>query len=727
MITLLLDSQREDRSVLADAVTDSYRGNLFTAGSPQEAKDAVAALDQLDLLLTEIAPGEAEAVFELRNGFRERFPALTVIFLPAQDISSLYPSLRKDEAVFYKPVDLPALFAWMSQLFPSDVIEGSAAAGVPKREEDSTPPPAPPSGIFHAIENPPPPSGAPAPSKPVDDAALQPGTEIGDYRILEFLSQGSTTDKYIAFQKSVERKVGLRILRPEYLKNSEARDRFKREAQAQAAFKHPQIATVFEAHEDDDQLFYTQELLEGLPVASLIKLGKTRTEEQILAIIRSAATVYKEMFEKEFPHLAIWPEHIVIQEDGSVRVVNTILPENEAAELKLRQTDQLKNLAKCLHPLQDPACKANETIPNLLASMAGTWPEDGQESNIETWEDLIKETRYIENEWREMSGALTPRRAAKYFAGVAGALVLLFGIGFLSFRLYILAIQSEPTIPDVPIRIPAGEFIYQDGQVENLPEFWIDKYEVTIAQYAEFLAFAEENPDGLRAFEHPDQPSFKRSHRPAGWDAYYKAARLNQNWTIQEGEETYQIPLDLNRPVAGVDWWDAYAYAAWKGRRLPTEMEWEKAARGRQGRLFPWGNELDWKRVNAGNDYPLASLPSSGEDEDAPKREKDGYPYWSPVDAVTGDESSYLVIGMAGNVTEWTASWEAPPGSVGEPVPVKRGGSFATVDPEELEVTSRRFSTGPSDLNLFTGFRTASSTAPGEPDESGEAEAPEAP
>ena len=143
------------------------------------------------------------------------------------------------------------------------------------------------------------------------------------------------------------------------------------------------------------------------------------------------------------------------------------------------------------------------------------------------------------------------------------------------------------------LRIPAGEFIFLDGEIRSIPKaFWIDKYEVTIAQYAEFLAELRNNPTS--EYDHPDQAANspdKVDHVPDDWDTYYGAAKLGRTYS--------GAPIDLNCPVMLLDWWDAHAYAAWKGHRLPTEEEWCKAARGTEGNIYPWGNEIDFSRFNS--------------------------------------------------------------------------------------------------------------------------------
>ena len=212
-----------------------------------------------------------------------------------------------------------------------------------------------------------------------------------------------------------------------------------------------------------------------------------------------------------------------------------------------------------------------------------------------------------------------------------------------------------------------------------------------MGQYHEFLEAIAADPSLLEVIDHPDQPETKKSHRPPNWDRYYDAAI--------RGSSISGAKIDPNCPVTELDWWDAYAYARWRGNRLPTEQEWEKAARGNEGRIYPWGNDLDLSRFN------------SGVDQDAESNgNKDGYRYWAPVDAFPTDESRYGVRGLAGNVSEWTATWDSHPDFPDQLVPIKRGASF--VNKDGFEVTARRPAKNAEEANLWTGLRTARSEPP---------------
>lgn len=136
-----------------------------------------------------------------------------------------------------------------------------------------------------------------------------------------------------------------------------------------------------------------------------------------------------------------------------------------------------------------------------------------------------------------------------------------------------------------------------------LKSFKIDKYEVTNEEYKVFL-------------DKNDYPA------PATW----------AHNTFPSGKG--------NHPVNNVTWLDAYNFCEWMRKRLPTEMEWEKAAKGPDGTRYPWGNEYDIKKANfeKGDTMEVGSMPY--------------------------DKSGYGVYDMAGNVMEWTGSWYKPyPGS----------------------------------------------------------------
>ncbi|HEX5733741.1 MAG TPA: SUMF1/EgtB/PvdO family nonheme iron enzyme [Blastocatellia bacterium] len=195
--------------------------------------------------------------------------------------------------------------------------------------------------------------------------------------------------------------------------------------------------------------------------------------------------------------------------------------------------------------------------------------------------------------------------------------------------------ELSVVIPPGMIYIPGGKFTMGfDGSdepsekpehVETMNAFFIDKTEVTVGDYYKFIK--------------------AKNHRPPdSWSQAWK------NGTFRASEERL--------PVAGVSWLDAKEYAEWAGKRLPTEKEWEYAARGTDKRLYPWGNDFDAARANVADSQENGPVTVGG--------------------YATG-KSPYGALDMAGNVAEWTDSDSFRyPGSQTTPKPGKivRGGSF---------------------------------------------------
>jgi formylglycine-generating enzyme required for sulfatase activity len=223
---------------------------------------------------------------------------------------------------------------------------------------------------------------------------------------------------------------------------------------------------------------------------------------------------------------------------------------------------------------------------------------------------------------------------------------------------------TEPAIPLTDlITISAGDFIMgsdtgdndeKPRHTVNLPAFQIEKLEVTIAQYQVFVL----------ATGHKMPPNWANGNSPEG---------------------------KANHPVVFVSWEDARAYCEWAGRRLPTEAEWEKAARGADGRVYPWGNDWDPKKANA---------------------KESGIRGTTAVGSFPDGASPYGVLDMAGNVWEWVADfYQAYPGNkfqspyFGEKFRVDRGGGWFSE--KELLRGSNRSGSGVDLRNDDVGFRCA--------------------
>jgi formylglycine-generating enzyme required for sulfatase activity len=206
-------------------------------------------------------------------------------------------------------------------------------------------------------------------------------------------------------------------------------------------------------------------------------------------------------------------------------------------------------------------------------------------------------------------------------------------------RRSLLKIGTEETLavlrdnpPSEMILIPAGNFLMGDEkQAVYVDAFYCDKYPVTNGEYAKFVEATGHSP-------------------PPNWE---ELACPERNRRDGRRSPTDLYPPDIaNHPVVFVNWFDAQDYAAWAGKRLLTEAEWEKAARGTEGRLYPWGDEFD-KVMGNTSEAGIGGTTPVGK--------------YSPY----GD-SPYKVCDMAGNIWEWTATDWAP----GSSSKVQRGGSF---------------------------------------------------
>jgi formylglycine-generating enzyme required for sulfatase activity len=211
-----------------------------------------------------------------------------------------------------------------------------------------------------------------------------------------------------------------------------------------------------------------------------------------------------------------------------------------------------------------------------------------------------------------------------------------------------------------------------------LDGFWIDKHEVTNAQYQKCVEAGE------------------------------CQAPTRCNW----GEPAYGEADKADHPAACVDWQGAQDYCEWAGGRLPTEAEWEYAARGPAGNLFPWGDTFDGTLANSCDTNCTLAWRYTGYD--------DGYAQTAPVGSYPGGTSWCGAEDMAGNVWEWVSDWydsdyysvspaENPGGPSSGEYRVSRGGSWRDGSNGELHLATFRYVSGvPSLRTSNVGVRCAS-------------------
>jgi len=226
----------------------------------------------------------------------------------------------------------------------------------------------------------------------------------------------------------------------------------------------------------------------------------------------------------------------------------------------------------------------------------------------------------------------------------------------------------------VLVCVPAGDFVMGSGNANTstdekpqhvvyLDAYWVDKTEVTNAQYAQCVSDGDCDPPNANA-------SDTRSN-------YYRDDRYS------------------NYPVMNVSWNNANAYCAWAERQLPTEAQWEKAARGDDGRIYPWGDSTPDKTDANFEDSTKGDTTAVGQ-------------------YLTGS-SPYGAMDMAGNVWEWTSDWydenyyssqtqwKNPTGPISGNDRVQRGGGWAT--PGLGIRTTLRYPEAPNNSSTSTGFR----------------------
>lgn len=441
---------------------------------------------------------------------------------------------------------------------------------------------------------------------------------VGDYRLERKIKEDPITRTWEASQISVQRPVMLEMLSTAASQDAALVKTFLANVRAKALVTHPGIGSVYEAVAGDEAIFFSRERLEGRNLRELAAEGRQFRPLEVVTLLEQIAAAIIYLEEQEVATSEFELNHFVMVGPERIRLMNLAVAGQKEVDLTARSKILLGELFGRSVPEGLPG---TTRVKSLCAFMA-----DPHRPVPLTWQQIGTLARQVLDQLeanRPSAAAPPPAPAAQTrppLVNPPAIWALLGGVALIGVVIFMLVSSREekaaPVLPPVTrfpaeITIAAGSYpLAGGGSVEVRQPFLIERGEVSVSDYGEFL-----KEPSHEDFEHPDQPASKKDHLPDDWDALWRAAVKQDDWRGR--------PMSLGCPVVGVDWWDAYAFAKWRGGRLPSLNQWTAAAsmEGAPEKTSLWGKAGD-----------------SEED-------------------VTGAG----VVGMAGNVREWTREREIDP------------------------------------------------------------------
>jgi len=490
---------------------------------------------------------------------------------------------------------------------------------------------------------------------------------IGKYELQEFLG-GGMSHVYRARDTVIGRTVAVKVLTKEGCADPETKARFLAEAQMAGNISHDHVMHIYDFGEDDLQRpFLVMEFLRGEDLRHAMQNGHDGDLKQRLRIALDVARALEYIHTLKIVHRDIKPENVHISDTGVVKLMDFGIAKGEGMSLtragyvlgtpfymapeqvmgqnitpqvdvyafammvfelitgaKPISGDTMERIFYAilnepvnLEPLRQAG--APESVCALVEKCTLKRPEDRPQGMTPVCAELERILEQMEAptiavaapvpaEAGEVSEEAAPAGRPAWLVPAAIGLVVVVAAGvFFATRLHrtppvqpntaAAAAAVTPTLqaPAGMVTVPAGKFLFgEKNDPVNQPAFFIDKTEVTNTSYQQFCTETQ----------HALPPQFPRNSP------------------------------DL--PVVNVTILDAQAFAKWANKRIPTAREWEKAARGTDGRLFPWGNQDDPAKANL----------NSG--------------HLRPADDLQSGASPYGALQMVGNVWEWVAELTNP-------------------------------------------------------------------
>ncbi len=532
------------------------------------------------------------------------------------------------------------------------------------------------------------------------------------FRMKRLLGRGGMGRVYLCEDRDLEVDVAVKVLPHELAADEKAMQTIEREAKLAARLRGcPGILQLYEFEVFEGVCLLIMEFAAGGSLAGVLQGRGALPEEECRRIGACVAEALGSAHERKILHRDVKPGNVLLTQDGEIRVADfglakvlaetssrsttgglagtpAYLPPEVIQRKKVDHRGDLYALGCVLYEMAagEPPYSGTFAEVALAKSKKGAKPPDPKEIREEISEEYAAVVRTL-MAWDPLERYSDGKVVASILRGTAPA-----SSPSRRESLFI-DLPVEPAVRGLPSpsHPPLGGVRLPDGFVEHGGRIWClrDGAEMAYVPAGEFTMGSDHgNPDEAPAHRLHLGPYLVDRHEVTVW----QFARFCRETGLAMQE---QPPESNDRhPVVNVSWIRARAYAEWAGKCLPTEAQWEKAARGADAREFPWGNE------------------PPGEDKARFRNaEGDGT---SSVGSYPGGRSPYGCLDMVGNAWEWVADWYAPDyfgrsaardpiGPVEGASRVLRGGVVAEAD-ADLRVTKRRRSR-PDSLFDFVGFR----------------------
>ena len=502
------------------------------------------------------------------------------------------------------------------------------------------------------------------------------GREVGPYLILNPAGPHPLGRLYWAKHHQLQRSV--QVLVP-----PAGSPLFPKAVRAMARVNHPSVYSLYESVPWENRILVAQE-----PALhpSLLHLRLSGQKPGLLPCARLATclgSVLAEMESSAIPARLLGEYDYTLSPKGTPRLRNPAAYPSQPESSSYHNAQQL---AAILEPLLADQPKSAPFLQILRNPGTSAFDFLRQAREFERQLADVREVHVRKEELEAAAKTLRARIIRRWAMGI-GAVALLAYLGLFAQTLFERFFFDAPaTLAEAELPVPAGP-VTLDGETIQVPAFFLDRHEVTIGDYEKFLAAVRADPDGLRYVPEAYR-KIKKSPadlQPRDWSEILRCARKQDPYQRQK--------ISRDTPVFNVDYPSAAAYAAWKGRRLPSMEEWLRAAAGDQNLRFPWGSQAEAPPANLG----LAR------DESRDRDPGDSYLNAAPGESFPGDKGPFGHLDLGGNVSEWAV------GPFRKPVAM--GGSFAepSAVPREKARRKDKFGNDPppqAQLEVI-GFRTA--------------------